>query len=91
MKTVKQIIDKNTFVKDGLITVQVAEKCMEEYAQQFKKELPSDEEIFKEAMSECKHNLKFDELDKEGSGRLSQTAFDNYVLGAKRMRDKLTQ
>ena len=33
MKTPKEIIDDNTFVKDGLITVETAIKCMEQYAE----------------------------------------------------------
>lgn len=33
--TAEEIIDKNTFVKDGLITTENAIKCMKEYAKHF--------------------------------------------------------
>ena len=42
MKTAEQIIDDNTFVKDGLITVDVAIKCMKLYAEQQGLTLPID-------------------------------------------------
>jgi len=43
MKTAKEIIDDNTFVKDGLITVETAIKCMEQYAEQQVKKLNIDD------------------------------------------------
>lgn len=46
MKTVEDIIESKTFVKDGLITVELAAICAEEYASQFKQpQLPIGEEV----------------------------------------------
>ena len=30
--TAEEIIDENTFIKDGLLTIETAKKCMEQYA-----------------------------------------------------------
>jgi len=48
-KTIVQIIDENTFVKDGLITVENAIKCAELYASQFKQS-----DIHKYLKNRCK-------------------------------------
>lgn len=60
-KTIVQIIDENTFVKDGLITVENAIKCAELYASQFKHEIErlnkENDVLINEAHDQCLVNM----------------------------------